>query len=139
MPSPAATTSDSFTLTYWPDQHLLVGRWLRPVSLAEYRSTYETFLAAALAHNCRHWLLDLRRRRAADDEMLVWFGRDFAPRMTAAFQAPVYIAYFSMVSHEQAIVNPRFEDNVQQGRQMDAHYHYFITEGECLGWLLKQP
>ena len=134
----AATTyhADSFTLDYRADQHLLVGRWLRPVSLAESQAIYEAVLQAALAHDtCRHWLLDIRRRPATDEALMQWFGEVYAPRLAAAFQAPVYIAYFAMINHDQAATNVTLERNIQRGHVQGTHYHYGNDEGECLAWL----
>ncbi|RZK33598.1 MAG: hypothetical protein EOO57_12865, partial [Hymenobacter sp.] len=64
-----------FTLAYLPDQHILIGRWLRPVLLHELQAHYQELLGAALAHgSCRYWLLDVRRRRINDADAVRWFG-----------------------------------------------------------------
>lgn len=139
---PVATTypADAYSLEYRPDQHLLIGRWLRPVSLAESQAIYDATLQAALAHdNCRHWLLDIRRRPVSDDALMAWFGEQYAPRLAAAFERPVYLAYFAMISHDEAATNPTLERNIQRGSIQGTHYHYGNDEGECLAWLTQHP
>ncbi|MVN78224.1 hypothetical protein GO988_17990 [Hymenobacter sp. HMF4947] len=136
---PATVPADAFSLEYRPEQHLLIGRWLRPVTLAEAQAIYEALLAAALAHdNCRHWLLDIRRRAVGDAALIHWFGEAFTPRLAAAFASPVYIAYFAMITHDEAAANPSLDDNIQQGTILGTHYHYFNQEGDCLAWLAHQ-
>ena len=140
MPEPATISPDSFQLDYRPDQHLLIGRWLRPVTLAEAQAIYEAMLAAALAHGqCRRWLLDIRRRQVADQPLIEWFGQVYSPRLAASFESPVYLAYFAMITHDEAAANPGLDANIRQGSFLGAHYHYFNQEGECLDWLTQQP
>ena len=136
----AAVPADACTLEYRPEQHLLIGRWLRPVTLAEAQAIYEALLAAALAHgHCRHWLLDIRRRAVGDTALIQWFGEVFTPQLAAAFTAPVYLAYFAMINHDEAAANPSLDKNIQQGTVLGTHYHYFNQEGDCLVWLSRQP
>ena len=140
MPAAPLYPADSFSLDYRPDQHLLIGRWLRPVTLAESQAIYEAVLQAALAHDrCRHWLLDIRRRPATDEALMQWFGEVYAPRLAAAFQAPVYLAYFAMIDHDEAATNAIIERNMQRGYVLGTHYHYGNNEGECLAWLAGHP
>ncbi|TDN38369.1 hypothetical protein E4631_03300 [Hymenobacter sp. UV11] len=135
MPAAPAYSPESFTLEYRPDQHLLIGRWLRQANLDELKTHYEALLASALAHGCRHWLLDVRRRRVGDAPAAEWFGQEFMPRLSAAFAQPLYLAYFAMIAHDQATTNPGLNANIQQGSIQQMHYHYFNQEGECLAWL----
>lgn len=136
---PATVPASAFSLEYRPEQRLLVGRWLRPVALAEAQDIYEALLAAALAHdNCQHWLLDIRRRAVGDASLIQWFGEIFTPRLAKAFAGPVYIAYFARITHNEAAANPSLEKNMQQGTMLGTHYHYFNQEGDCLAWLAHQ-
>jgi hypothetical protein len=139
MPADLPFLSESFTLEYRADQRLLIGRWLCPVTLAEITTHYEVLLTSALAYNCRHWLLDVRRRGVGDAPAAEWFGQEFTPRLAAAFAKPVYLAYFSMIAHDQATANPSLNANIQQGVILETHYHYFNREGDCLAWLALQP
>ncbi len=131
---------DSFTLTYLPDERLLIGRWLRPVTLAELQAHYQETLHAALAHdNCRHWLLDVRRRAINDPEAKRWFGEEFGPTLPGVLGKPVVIAYFARVGQETATTDPVLRENIRQGEQQGARYHYFDQEGAAMAWLAEQP
>jgi len=140
MSSGPTFSPDSFTLTYLADQHLLIGRWLRPVLLEELRSHYEALLEAAQAHGqCRHWLLDVRRRIINDPEAVAWFGHEFSPRLPAALGQPVVVAYFAMVNQESMHGEPALRENIRQGALQGSHYRYFNQESEALAWLAQQP
>ena len=139
MPAARPFLPESFTLEYRADQCLLIGRWLRPATLAEIITHYEARLSSALAHNCRHWLLDVRRRSVGNTPAAEWFGQEFTPRLAAAFARPVYLAYFAMIAHNQATANPSLNANIQQGTILETHYPYFNREGDCLTWLALRP
>ena len=131
--------SDTFTIDYRPEQHLLIGRWLRPVSLAEIKTHYAALLAAAVAHgNCRHWLLDVRRRHIADAAAIAWFA-DFSQQLPEALGQPVALAYFAMVDQSEATENAGLRENMRQGAVQGNRYCYFNQESEALTWLLQQP
>lgn len=136
------TTRDpsSFTLAYLPDQHILIGRWLRPVALGELQAHYQELLAAAQAHgNCRHWLLDVRRRRINDAEVMQWFGEEFGPQLPQLLGQPVVVAYFAMVGQEVAVADPALRENIRQGSLQGAQYCYFDQESAAMAWLEQQP
>jgi hypothetical protein len=140
MNLPVTRYPDGFTLAYLPDEHLLIGRWLRPVSFTELQAHYEDLLQAALAHgHCRHWLLDVRRRSINDAAAKQWFGNEFGPRLPATLGQPVVIAYFAMVGQEVAAADPMLNENIRKGSQQGASYHYFDQEGAAMAWLAQQP
>ena len=137
---PTAFSPESFTLHYVPEQHILVGRWLRPVELAELQVHYEALLEAALAHGCcHHWLLDVRRRRLTDAAAVQWFGEVFSPRLAVALGQPVSLAYFAMVTQTVASEDPGLWQNIQTGALHGGHYQYFNYESEALAWLAQRP
>jgi hypothetical protein len=140
MLAPPPSFPDSFSIEYRPEQHLLLGRWLRPVLLEELQAHYEAMLAAALAHGaCRHWLLDVRRRPYRDAVAAQWFGDVFGPRLPQALGQPVVIAYFAMVSQDVASEDPNLWSNIMQGSLQGSRYCYFNQESEALAWLAQQP
>jgi len=140
MNLPVTRYPDSFTLTYLPDQHLLIGRWLRPVLLPELKAHYEELLRAAIAHgHCRHWLLDVRRRVINDPEAVRWFGEDFGPRLPTALGQPVVVAYFARVGQDVATTDPALWENIRQGSLLGAKYCYFDQESAAMAWLAGQP
>lgn len=131
---------DTFTLAYLPDQHLLIGRWLRPVSVGELQAHYQEVLTAALAHeNCRHWLLDVRRRRINDADAVRWFGEEFGPQLPQVLGQPVVVAYFAMVGQDVATSDPALWENIRQGSLQGASYCYFDQESTAITWLTQQP
>lgn len=131
---------DSFTLAYLPDQHLLIGRWLRPVSLGELQTHYQELLAAALAHDsCRHWLLDVRRRLINDADAVRWFGEEFGPQLPRLLGRPVVVAYFARVGQDVATTDPALWENIRQGSLQGAAYRYFDQESAAIAWLTQQP
>ncbi|RZK47900.1 MAG: hypothetical protein EOO59_17235 [Hymenobacter sp.] len=137
---PVTRFSESFTLAYLADQHLLIGRWLRPVLLVELQSHYQELLAAAVAHeHCRHWLLDVRRRRINDPEAVRWFGQEFSPQLPQALGSPVVVAYFAMVGQDVASTDPALWENIRQGSLTGAQYCYFDQESTAMTWLAQQP
>lgn len=140
MNLPVLHYPDSFTLTYLPDEHLLIGRWLRPVQLAELQAHYTATLAAAKANgNCRHWLLDVRRRRINDPDAARWFGEEFSPQLPQALGQPIVVAYFAMVSQDAIMDEPALWENIRQGSLDGARYCYFDQESVAMRWLAEQP
>lgn len=130
----------SFTLAYLPDQHILIGRWLQPVSLHELQTHYQELLEAAQAHdNCRHWLLDVRRRRINDPDAVRWFGDVFGPQLPQLLGRPVVVAYFAMVGQDVATTDPALWANIRQGSFQGAAYCYFDQESTAMDWLAQQP
>jgi len=139
MPAASPSALDGFTLDYRPEQHLLVGRWLRPASLAEVQTHYQALLDAALAHgHCRHWLLDVRRRPISDAAAVAWFG-EFSRHLPALLGQPVALAYFAMVDQSVAGEDPGLRENMRQGAIQGNRYCYFNQESAALAWLLQQP
>jgi hypothetical protein len=140
MNLPVTRSPDGFTLTYLPDQHLLIGRWLRPVTVPELQAHYEEVLQAAQAQgNCRHWLLDVRRRIINDPDAARWFGEDFGPRLPALLGQPVVVAYFARVGQDVATTDPALWENIRQGSLQGAKYCYFDQESAAMAWLAEQP
>ncbi|RZK60158.1 MAG: hypothetical protein EOO59_07140 [Hymenobacter sp.] len=129
-----------FTLTYLPDQDILIGRWLRPVALEELQTHYQELLDAALAHgHCRHWLLDVRRRLINEPAAVRWFGEVFGPRLPQLLGQPVMLAYFAMVDQHVATADPGLGENIRQGAVQGATYCYFDQESTAMHWLAEQP
>jgi hypothetical protein len=132
--------ASAFTLAYLPDQHILIGRWLRPVLLSELQAHYRELLEAALAHgHCRYWLLDVRRRRINDADAVRWFGEEFSPQLPQHLGQPVVVAYFAMVGQDVASTDPALWANIRQGSMQGAAYCYFDQERKAMEWLAQQP
>lgn len=139
MSAPATYPPDAFTLDYRPEQRLLIGRWLRPASFEEIKAHYAALLDAAVARdNCRHWLLDVRRRDIYNAAAIAWFA-DFGRRLPEVLGGPVALAYFAMVDQAGAAANNGLDANIRQGAEQGSYYRYFNHEQEALAWLLAQP
>ena len=140
FPPVAAPAADAFTLAYHPDQRLLVARWLQPLELPELKASYEAILSTALANgNCRHWLLDVRRRPIGNTAGLEWFRREFGPRLVGALGGPLFVAYFSMITQAATTDIWQLQASIEEGERGGAHYHYFNLEAEALAWLASRP
>jgi hypothetical protein len=132
--------SEIFTLDYNSFQRVLVARWLQPTELADIKASYEAVLAAAQANdNCRHWLLDVRRRSVGDAAGLEWFRQEFSGRLMPTLGGPVFIAYFAMIDQAAALQVAGVSDSIAEGEAKGGHYYYFNREDEALAWLAKQP
>jgi len=132
--------SEIFTLDYNSFQRVLVARWLQPTELADIKASYEAVLAAAQANNnCRHWLLDVRRRSVGDAAGLAWFRQEYSGRLMPTLGGPVSIAYFAMIDQAAALQLADVSDSIAEGEKKGGHYYYFNREDEALAWLAKQP
>jgi hypothetical protein len=81
------------SITYRPDLAILVGRWMRQVTLEEMRHGYEVLLEEATQHRCRQWLIDVRRRFNTDREGAYWMVTEFLPRLQPLLGGYTHLAY----------------------------------------------
>jgi hypothetical protein len=84
---------DFLAVSYRADLQVLVARWMRVISVEEMRQGYELLLAAAVQHNCRHWLIDARRRNNTDREGAIWMVQSFLPRLHGQLGGRTALAY----------------------------------------------
>jgi hypothetical protein len=84
---------DYLAISYRPDLRVLVGRWMRPVTLPEMQAGYELLLEAAITHQCQEWLLDVRRRFNTDREGAHWMTTEFLPAVARRMGGRTYLAY----------------------------------------------
>ena len=127
MRTPAATLpeTDFLALRYRPDLHLLVGRWQRPVSAAEFRQGYRAMLRAARQTDCPFWQLDLRGRNAPDEAARHWLQAEFLPQLAGRLRGPVCLAYLLPPSMLQQL-GPLLEG--------PACVAFFSEEGPLTSW-----
>lgn len=125
----ALVQTDYLTLQYRPDLHLLVGRWQRSVSSAEFRQGYRAMLRAARQHNCPYWQLDLRGRNALPDaDTRRWLLHQFMPQLALRLPEPAYLAYLLSPSLMQQLVVPVGSP---------AQVAFFAEEGPLTAWLTQ--
>ncbi|UOQ80535.1 hypothetical protein [Hymenobacter sp. 5414T-23] len=84
---------DYLTISYRPDLEVLVGRWMRQVSFSEMCQGYYLLLQAAERHQCRQWLIDVRRRYNTDREGAHWMVTEFLPTVAPRLGGRTHLAY----------------------------------------------
>ncbi|SNC76695.1 hypothetical protein SAMN06265337_3516 [Hymenobacter gelipurpurascens] len=134
MPDPAP---DYLTITYRPDLDVLVGRWMRPVTLPEMQAGYDLMLEAAVEHKCQYWLLDVRRRINTDGQGAHWMMTEFLPAVGVRLGGRTYLAYLLAPlllrdqSADAAFPTPEsMADKPFMGLR-------FTDEREAIEWLLE--
>ncbi|OON71085.1 hypothetical protein [Hymenobacter sp. CRA2] len=123
-------------IDYRPGPGLLIGRWLRAVTEGELYASYPALLETALAHGCRYWLLDARRRLNVEVAITPWLLNDFAPRLGQHLGGRVFLAY---------LVAPiQMTDAVPADKVIPPQVYFdgksclmqrFIDEDAALAWL----
>ena len=121
-----------------PETGTMVCRWLREVTPAEMRTSYEYLLAEAQKLGSRLWLLDIRRRNNEDPETAQWLLDEFMPALAAHFGGPTFLAYLLSPTH-LVRVDDRALDIVHLAQlQRSVHVSLFIEEGGANEWLEQQ-
>ena len=128
VPAQTLPETDYLALRYRPDLHLLVGRWQRPVSTAEFRQGYRNLLRAARHTNCPFWLLDLRGRNAPDAAAQQWLTAEFLPRLVGRLGGSVCLGYLLSPSLLQQLALPK---------EGPARVAFFAEEGPLTVWLAQ--
>jgi len=129
-------SSTAFSLEYRSDLGLVIGRWLTDLPPPELQGTYEAMLAAAKAHhNCRFWLLDLRRRPVAGPDLNAWFRDQFSPRIAAELGGPLFTAYLAGPHQRPATESDAMELYFRREAAVDAFPQLFESEAEAMAWL----
>jgi hypothetical protein len=122
-------------LSYRPDLHLLVVRWLGPTTDEETRRVYR-YLEAADINQCRFWLLDARRRPSSGPAVTKWMFDEFAPLVSAHFGGLLYFSYLIAPAHLAAA-----QDFGQQvaaaSTALPYRLHYASQENDATDWLLR--
>lgn len=134
MPTPTAL-ADFAELTFRPDLQVLFARWIRPVSSTELQQSYEALLAAATPHQCRFWLLDLRRRGISSEDDTLWTLETFLPRLPPRLGGRVYLAFLVSPSHLSAIDQ---ESGAPMVTNAQCHVRLFTDEGLATAWLIRR-
>ena len=132
-----ASSQDFLDISYRADLDLLAGRWLRPIGLAEMQQGYQLLLAAAVAHGCRRWLLDVRRRQNTHQIGAQWMVSTFLPLLAPQLGGRTRLAYLMAPAYlrdqaaDAAFPSPAyFADKPFVGER-------FIEESMAIAWLNK--
>lgn len=123
---------------YRPETGTMVCRWLREVTPAEMRTSYEYLFAEAQALGSRLWLLDVRRRNNEDPQTAQWLLDDFMPRLAAQLGGPTFLYYLLSPAHLSR-VDEQVIDIVKVAQlQRSVYVALFIEEGAANEWLVQQ-
>ncbi len=126
---------DFLEISYRADLDLLVGRWLRPVELAELQHGYALLLDAAVAGRCRYWLLDVRRRQNTHQIGAQWMVTTWLPQLGPRLGGRTRLAY---------LLAPAYLRNEAADAAFPAAAYFddkpfigerFIEEKDALAWL----
>ena len=126
-------------LAYRADLHVLVGRWGYQPAPHELPPVYQQVQALALAHDCRCWLQDIRRRTLNDPSTTRWLLQDFFPGMARRLGGRLYVAYLvGPTLHEAIVSQPDFVAAEAYDGQPFA-VSFFGDEGAAMQWLQARP
>jgi hypothetical protein len=130
--------SDFLHVVYRADLDILFGRWMRLVSGAEMQAGYRYLLEQAAGHQCRHWLLDARRRINTDKEGAQWMVGTFLPDAGTHLGGHLRLAYLlgPVILRNQEADAAFPPPSFFVGKAFMAEQ--FIEEGEAIAWLQGQ-
>ena len=121
-----------------PETGTMVCRWLREVTPAEMRTSYEYLRMEAQGVGSRLWLLDIRRRNNEDPETAQWLLDAYMPELAGLFGGPSFLAYLLSPAHlvrvDDLTVNIRHVAQLQRS----VHVALFTEEGAANEWLVLQ-
>lgn len=126
-------------LAYRPDLNILVGRWGYQPAPHELPAVYREVQESALAHGCRFWLQDIRRRSFNDPATTNWLLQHFFPDMAHRLGGRLYIAYLVGPALREAIVNRPDYIRAEASDRQPFAVSFFGDEGAAMEWLLARP
>lgn len=132
LPSPVPLVD----LSYRPDLHVLVVRWMGVTTDDETRLVYR-HLGQVDAHQCRYWLLDARRRPSSGQAVTRWMLEEFAPLVSVRLGGPLYFSYLISPSHLAAAEEFRQEARAPHVAGLPYRLHYASQENNAIDWLLQ--
>jgi hypothetical protein len=116
----------------------MVCRWLREVTPAEMRTSYQYLFAEAQLLGSRLWLLDIRRRNNEDPETAQWLLDIFMPMLAAHFGGPTFLSYLLSPMHLVRVDDHAIDIVHVAQLQRSVHVALFKEEGAANEWLVQQ-
>lgn len=98
LPSP-----DYLYLAYRADLDILVLRWMRQPTEVEMQQGYTLALNVAAERQCRHWLVDARRRDHSNKDSSHWMMDSFFPQLYPRLGGTAYLAFVFAPMHLQEL------------------------------------
>ena len=130
--------TDYLECLHRPETDTMVCRWLREVTPAEMRTSYEYLLEEAQGLGSRLWLLDIRRRNNEDPETAQWLLDAFMPKLAGLLGGPSFLAYLLSPAHLVRVDNHAMDIVHVAQLQRSVHVALFIEEGGANAWLVQQ-
>lgn len=121
-------------LSYRPDLHILLVRWLGVTTDDEIRDVYR-YLETANVQHCRYWLLDARRRPSSGPAVTQWMFDEFAPVVSAHFGGLLYFSYLISPAHLAAAESFRGQQASPASLALPFRLHYASQESDAVQWL----
>ncbi|MDO7851177.1 hypothetical protein [Hymenobacter convexus] len=122
-------------VVYRPDSCLLIGRWLCSITDEQLCEGYETMRLAAQEHDCRHWLMDARRRTDRSRNGPEWVITSFLPRVQKEMGGKLYVAFLVLPNHLAELDEDPSVPKKAHGASAPFQYARFIDEGAANAWL----
>ena len=126
-------------LAYRPDLNVLVGRWGYQPTPPELPAVYQQVQELAIAHDCRYWLQDIRRRTFNDPDTTRWLFQEFFPAMAHRLGGRLYVAYLIGPTLRDAIVSQPAYISAESYDGQPFVVSFFGDEGEAMEWLQAHP
>lgn len=136
--APAPSSVDVFNCAYEPATGFLRGEWTGPLPLSELPACYGQLLVAAEAHDCRFWLLDMRRRNWHDAAFAAWFSQVFVAQASRAVGQPLFLACLVPPGLRPQVEGQCNEQLLRQITDYNVFPFYFTDEQPARGWLHDQ-
>ncbi|MBD2715166.1 hypothetical protein KBK19_08980 [Microvirga sp. STR05] len=125
-------------IIYRPEQHVLLGRWLRGVMPFELQQGYAALLEAATEYNCRFWLLDIRRRAGVDSSDVFWIMEEFFPKLQPRLGRTTYLAFLMSPHHLAGVLANATIPSLTYFDTLPYQLQRFTDESASLEWLQQQ-
>jgi hypothetical protein len=125
-------------LHHRPDLQVLILRWARPVTLAEFQAGFHQLANAAEQHHSFCWLLDMRELLISL-ETGTWLQHHGYPALAKRLGCAFYLAYLlSPASSRLLRTNPDMAAllaDLQRHSPAGCHFQLFDQEGDAQQWL----
>jgi hypothetical protein len=129
---------DIFSWAYEPGTGFLRGEWAGPLPLRELPTCYGQLLVAAEAHDCRFWLLDMRRRNWHDAAFAEWFSQVFVAQASRAVGQPLFLACLVPPGWRSQVEGQCNEQLLRRIIDYNVFPFYFTEEQPARAWLHDQ-
>ena len=134
----ATSPPEYLDLNYRADLGLVTARWTRPVTSVELRAGYQVILHyAANCADCRHWLIDSRRRLEVDARDVYWLTDVFYPTLRQHMHGVVFLAFLA-APYQLHCVQGDAVPALPRNHGDSCSLSQFTDEGAAVHWLLAQ-